>query len=154
MYKYIGLMILGLMVGQAQAACDGGTWVTSNTTATRSECSLKNGAVCNGKTFCRSNARKLNWWSAMAWCKKNGMQLASLESLCPETDIGVQCENGWGRWGATWTRTTTSSTTAIMVHPNYLRPQVGSRSTADAGHAENGWLRAMCEEISAANTTE
>ena len=42
----------------------------------------------NGHTYCRSSTG-MTWWAAIAWCKKQGRELASMDQLC----------NDWG--GAT-----------------------------------------------------
>ena len=63
-----------------KAGCESvqGTWVTANS-ATDSGCDANH---CNGLSFCR-NSQKLNWFSALTWCKSIGHQLADLETACP-----------------------------------------------------------------------
>ncbi len=152
--KYITLIMMGLTLAtQTQAACNGGTTVDAHTTASNASCANKNGTVCNGETFCVSN-NAMNWWSAMAWCKANGMQLASVESLCPATGKSGNgdevCQNLTGRLdvGNLWTRTILDEKRALQVAKGYDKIYSGDRSG-------DGWgaygLYAACEEISSSN---
>ena len=91
MKKYIGLLILSMLSMYAyagttitwnQAGCEsvGGVWVKANSaTDTDKGC---DSAHCNAKEFCRS-PKKMNWWSAFAWCESIGAKLVDLESACP-----------------------------------------------------------------------
>ena len=68
--KLFILSLIGLISATAAyAACNGGTEVT-NTAST---------------TFCKSNVY-MNWWSAAAWCKENGLHLATMYEMCPNWD--------------------------------------------------------------------
>ena len=73
---FLMCLISALSITSAYAKCDGGEEVTNTA----------------GTTFCKSNVT-MNWWSAAAWCKANGMQLASMYELCPSWDgnSGVDC---------------------------------------------------------------
>ena len=74
MYKYTGLMLMGLMISTQAFA----TWDDNN-------CTNRGGVISTGRisgTFCRST-KKMNWWSANVWCQKHGGRLASLKSACP-----------------------------------------------------------------------
>ena len=35
----------------------------------------------NGHTYCRSSTG-MTWWAAIAWCKKQGRELGSMDQLC------------------------------------------------------------------------
>ena len=37
--------------------------------------------VENNHTYCRSSTG-MTWWAAIAWCKKQGRELASMDQLC------------------------------------------------------------------------
>ena len=64
---------IGLIsITSAYAKCDGGTEVTNSV----------------GTAFCQSSMY-LNWWSAAAWCKANGRQLATMYEMCPSWDGNV-----------------------------------------------------------------
>ncbi|MBQ3696161.1 MAG: hypothetical protein II938_04270 [Alphaproteobacteria bacterium] len=62
LFVLIGLT-LAMSSTSAYAGCTGGT--TFNTTI-------------NSLTLCKSTA-SMNWWSAFAWCKANGMHLATFQ---------------------------------------------------------------------------
>ena len=143
--KYITLMVIGLVVvAQAQAACNGGTWVTSRK-ATDSGCTA---STCNEKTFCVSDSG-MNWWSAMAWCKANGMQLASFDSVCPETVRSGTCQN-WNGKGQVWLRTFSSGDTAWLLRP-LLSYKVYEWLRANR-HMDSTDVYAICEEITTSST--
>ena len=64
------MCVIGLLsITSAYAKCDGGTEITNSA----------------GTTFCRSNVR-MNWWSAAAWCRANGLHLATMYEMCPSWD--------------------------------------------------------------------
>ena len=68
--KILFLCLIGtLSITSAYAKCDGGTEVTNTA----------------GTTFCKSNV-SMNWWSAAAWCKANGLHLATMYEMCPSWD--------------------------------------------------------------------
>ena len=68
--KLFILTLIGLISAtSAYAKCDGGTEVTNTA----------------GTTFCKSNV-PMNWWSAAAWCKENGLHLATMYEMCPSWD--------------------------------------------------------------------
>ena len=91
--KLFILTLIGLISSaSAYAKCDGGTEITNTA----------------GTTFCKSNVG-LNWWSAAAWCKENGLHLATMYEMCPSWDGNKgsgKCPelsgkgNNWG-WSAT-----------------------------------------------------
>jgi len=67
--KLFLICLIGLIfVSSANAACEGGSQITT----------------ASG-TFCRSNVT-MNWWSASAWCKENGLHLATMYEMCPSWD--------------------------------------------------------------------
>ena len=70
MKKILFASLIGVIsITSAYAKCDGGTEVTNTA----------------GTTFCKSNVA-LNWWSAAAWCKENGLHLATMYEMCPSWD--------------------------------------------------------------------
>ena len=144
--KYIALMILGLMMTtQVQASCNGGTLVTSRKTID-SGCTA---TTCNEKTFCVSQ-NAMNWWSAMAWCKANGLQLASVESLCPGVQLGTDaCPNWKGLVGNSWTRSVCNGDGTWIASF-----RGGGTSCEGMRHASDyfGLLYAVCEEITTSST--
>lgn len=151
--KYITLVLIGFSVTTpCWADCDGGYWKRANTGSTSINTCTE--ATCNGRRFCISN-QTMNWWSAMAWCKANGMQLVSDTSICPGTAYNARCANwrhidgetgsGGGNSGlSVWTRVPQTTMTARVIFG--LDANLGSR-----GYAEDGILRAACEEISSSN---
>ena len=92
MKKYIGLVLIGLMIsGNACAyttcVAVGGTEIsTTNRSADAQAVCNQYPERCNNKTFCLSK-EKMNWWTAQTWCKSIGGSLASAESVCPSTDL-------------------------------------------------------------------
>ena len=65
--KLFLISLIGLICAtSAYAACEGGTMVGG---------------------FCKSNVQ-MNWRSAAAWCKANGLQLATMYEMCPSWDGG------------------------------------------------------------------
>ena len=68
--KLFILTLIGLISATSSyAACNGGTEITNTA----------------GTTFCKSNV-EMNWWSAAAWCKENGLHLATMYEMCPTWD--------------------------------------------------------------------
>ena len=68
--KLLLVCIIGLLsITSAYAKCDGGTEITNTA----------------GTTFCKSNVL-MNWWSASAWCRANGLHLATMYEMCPSWD--------------------------------------------------------------------
>ena len=136
--KYVSLILCCFMLANtAFAACNGGKLVTAHTSASNSRCGT---TKCNGKTFCVSD-NVMNWWSAMAWCRANGMQLVSFDNLCPNTEKkDGSCENWRDKAGCAWTRTTTSSGASMYIRGDgYCTPW--SRNYTDAW----GGIHAVCE---------
>ena len=71
--KLFILTFIGLISAtSAYSKCEGGTEITNTT----------------GTTFCKSNVG-MNWWSAAAWCKANGLQLATMYEMCPNWDGNI-----------------------------------------------------------------
>ena len=134
--KYVGLITYLIIATQSWATCNGGTFIASRK-ATDSGC---NSTICNEKTLCVSD-NGMNWWSAMVWCKANGMQLVDFDNLCPKTEkTGATCQN-WRERVGIWTRTTTSSSSALVVRN-------GDAWVFPCGRAaRNQWgdLHAACE---------
>ena len=101
--KLFILSLIGLISAtSAYAACNGGTEVTNTA----------------GTTFCKSNVT-MNWWSAAAWCKENGLHLATMYEMCPTWDGnegGGKCPelNGKGS-GYAWSATASGSGRAFIV---------------------------------------
>ena len=106
MKKKLFLMCLvGLLsVSSAYAACEGGIEVTNTV----------------GTTFCKSNVT-MNWWSAFAWCRANGMSLATMYEMCPSWNgIGDAASCPELRLAppnspSVWSATTDGSTYAFAV---------------------------------------
>jgi len=105
MKKLLLSTLIGLIsITSAYAACDGGTEI-SNTA---------------GTTFCKSNV-KMNWWTAAAWYKANGMRLATMYEMCPSWNgIGAaaSCPELWlelPNSPSVWSATTDGSTYAFAV---------------------------------------
>jgi len=102
--KLFILTLIGLISSaSAYAACNGGTEVTNTA----------------GTTFCKSNVT-MNWWSAAAWCKANGLQLATMYEMCPNWDGNTGSDkcpelNGKGR-GYAWSATASGSESAFYVN--------------------------------------
>lgn len=101
--KLLLMCLVGLMSAiPTYAACNGGTQVTGTS-----------------GTFCKSNV-KLNWWSASAWCKANGLRLATVYEVCPSWDgtEGGECsEMSNYNDGYAWTATAFGSTHAFRLNP-------------------------------------
>ena len=101
--KLFILTLIGLISAtSAYAKCEGGTEVTNTA----------------GTTFCKSNVL-MNWWSAAAWCKANGLQLATMYEMCPNWDGNTgsgKCPelNGKGS-GYAWSATASGSEYAFGV---------------------------------------
>ena len=123
--KLFILTLIGLISAtSAYAKCDGGTEITNTA----------------GTTFCKSNVT-MNWWSAAAWCKANGLQLATMYEMCPTWDGNTgrgKCPelNGTGSVYA-WSATASGSEYAFYVdlsdgyvNPNYLYTRTTSSTYA------------------------
>ena len=101
--KLFILTLIGLISATSSyAACNGGTEITNTA----------------GTTFCKSNV-EMNWWSAAAWCKENGLQLATMYEMCPSWDGNTgsgKCPelNGKGS-GYAWSATASGSEYAFDV---------------------------------------
>ena len=130
--KYISFVMLGMMVSSSVMAydsCVGGTEIMAN-----SSCIVDGVEYCNGRTFCKSNA-KLYWWTAVLWCRANGGTLVSPESACPNTIDGQYCRNlGSSNW--IWTNKLAANGNAYGIDGGgYWRPL----SRIDPNH------QALCE---------
>ncbi|MBP5344389.1 MAG: hypothetical protein J6Y85_04910, partial [Alphaproteobacteria bacterium] len=66
----------------------GGTWITAHS-ATDEGCDA---AHCNGLNFCRS-AQKMNFFSALIWCKSIGHKLVDIDTACPNSISSQKCQN-------------------------------------------------------------
>ena len=106
MKKKLFLMCLvGLLsVSSAYAACEGGTEVTNTV----------------GTTFCKSNVG-MNWWSAAAWCRANGMSLATMYEMCPSWDgnTGEKCPELTSIRDI-WSATASGTENAFVVDGGYV----------------------------------
>lgn len=127
MKKKLFLMCLvGLLsVSSAYAACEGGTEVTNTV----------------GTTFCKSKVG-MNWWSAAAWCRANGMSLATMYEMCPSWDgnTGVgKCPELSGNGGYAWSATAKESERAFRVY--FLDKEV---STFDKRNSSADYNYAFC----------
>ena len=98
--KLFLISLIGLICAtSAYAACEGGTMVGG---------------------FCKSNVQ-MNWWSAAAWCKANGLQLASMYEMCPSWDgqsgLSGMCSELNGKdSGYAWSATACDSSNAFAVN--------------------------------------
>lgn len=75
------------------------------------------GAV-NNHTYCRSSTG-MTWWAAIAWCKKQGRELASMDQLCnwggiTGADACLNMKVGTGLWG--WSANPSGSSYAFTVN--------------------------------------
>ena len=102
--KLFILTLIGLICAtSAYAKCEGGTEITNTA----------------GTTFCKSNVT-MNWWSAAAWCKENGLHLATMYEMCPTWDGNTgdgKCPelNGKGS-DRVWSATASGSERAFTVN--------------------------------------
>ncbi len=97
-------------------------------------CSSAWGASCTHgypkDDFCFSEV-KLNWWSAHAWCKAQGMQLAKIYEACPKWKGGSNaCPQTYDvsfntSTVRTWTATANGDNKAYMIS----NPKTGSVSS-------------------------
>ena len=105
MKKILFASLIGVIsITSAYAKCDGGTEVTNTA----------------GTTFCKSN-RDINWWSAAAWCKENGLHLATMYEMCPNWNGNTgsgKCPELKGIAAASfvWSATASGSNNAFGVH--------------------------------------
>jgi len=101
--KLFILSLIGLISAtSAYAKCEGGTEVTNTA----------------GTTFCKSNVT-MNWWASAAWCKANGLQLATMYEMCPNWDGNIgssKCPELNGKGSAyVWSATASRSESAFSV---------------------------------------
>ena len=124
MKKKLFLMcVIGLLsITSAYAKCDGGTEITNTA----------------GTTFCKSNVG-MNWWTAAAWCRANGLRLATMYEMCPSWDGNTgdgKCPelNGKdsGGSGYAWSATANGSEYAFIV--NLSGGHVYNHYGRDYGH--------------------
>lgn len=85
MKKYIGLMIVILLSTHKVSANYCANGFGNSFTA------------INGQTYCYSRT-SMNWWSALAWCHANGMEIVHPDKDCICTghegcEIGLDCSN-------------------------------------------------------------
>jgi len=139
MKKFLGALFLSVTLAKSafavttipwtKAGCESvnGTWVTAYNQSDTG-CDANH---CNGMNFCRSNVR-LNWWSALIWCKSIGRQLADLETACPHAiSSGTICKNLYGRVGVDfWMSTPASSTTAYIAGMSGRDPKPWGRENS------------------------
>ena len=133
MKKKLFLMcLIGLLsITSAYAKCDGGREVKNSV----------------GTTFCLSNV-DMNWWSAAAWCRANGLHLATMYEMCPSWD-GNQ---GYGKCselnGAidhqfTWAWSATANGSAYAFTVNLSSAWVMA-ATHDYNRTSDGYNYAFC----------
>ena len=140
MLRMTALLCTFILALPAWASCDGGTWITA----------------IDGKSFCKSDTA-MNWWSAMTWCRQNDMQLASVTSLCPSSNIteGEGCPNMGDEHTAYfgWTRSLCSDGKSWAIGATiHMRPAIycGDRTATKVGY-KSQYQSALCEEIPAAS---
>ena len=95
-----------------KAGCESvkGTWITAHS-PDDDGCDA---AHCNGMNFCRGPTR-VNWWSALIWCKSIGRELASIEDACPNgLSSGNTCVNIGSSW--IWTSTPSGNKAAYVPY--------------------------------------
>ena len=101
MKKILLVMALSMVLPSvALAACEGGEEITGK----------------NGQKYCVSN-QTMNWWSAFAWCKANGLHLATLDEACNNQAWSSGCPNinvGINKWA--WTAIASGDSAAYYVH--------------------------------------
>ena len=131
MNKILGILFLSLVIStSAQAVttipwtkegCESvkGAWITAHS-ASDDGCDATH---CTGQNFCKSNA-KMNWFSAMIWCKSIGRELADIETACPlGLSSGTTCANLKGYCGANsdacWTSSPCGQKSARQVESRY-----------------------------------
>ncbi|MBP5343717.1 MAG: hypothetical protein J6Y85_01390, partial [Alphaproteobacteria bacterium] len=117
----------------------GGTWITAHS-ATDEGCDA---AHCNGLNFCRS-AQKMNFFSALIWCKSIGHKLTDVETVCPNgLASGQTCANA-NNFGNVWTDMPSPSNSNRMV---YLSGKNQLMLNHDSGNRNNSAsLNAICKE--------
>jgi len=119
--------LIGLMFSTSvYAKCEGGTEITNTV----------------GTTFCKSNV-KMNWWSAFAWCKANGLHLATMYEMCPSWNGNKgsgKCPelNGAGTGGDVWSSTAYDIDSAFVVSDGYVR------NSTEGGFYRNSGYFAFC----------
>ena len=119
--KLFLISLIGLICAtSAYAACEGGTMVGG---------------------FCKSNVQ-MNWWSAAAWCKANGLQLATMYEMCPNWDGNTgsgKCPELKGKGsGYAWSATVSGNEYVFVVCPS-----LGRVTSAYRNNAHNG-IYAFC----------
>ena len=102
-----------------------GTWITAHL-PTDDGCDA---AHCNGMNFCRSS-QKMNWWSALIWCKSIGRELTDIETACPKAISSSSiCQNLYGPNKTDfWTTTPASSDMTYKLGNSGREIQAFSRS--------------------------
>ena len=126
------VMLLALSFAQpasAYTSCVGGTIITRNEYGSAPEgvectpdtCPV-HGTNETAKTFCLSDQRMGNWWSAFTWCKSNGGTLASFFEMCPRTptDGTSPCSALQGKsdniWFGVWSSLGAGTSRAYFVY--------------------------------------
>ena len=107
-----------------------GTWITAHS-PDESGCDANH---CNGRNFCRSNV-KMNWWSALIWCKSIGRELASIEDACPNSISTLTCANLKGRMIREWTTTFDTKGGICLVHNDRMYIGLDSPTGPSGEHA-------------------
>ena len=114
-------------------------------------------AFSDGTITVVKSADAMNWWSAMTWCRQNDMQLASVTSLCPSSNIteGEGCPNMGDEHTAYfgWTRSLCSDGKSWAIGATiHMRPAIycGDRTATKVGY-KSQYQSALCEEIPAAS---
>ena len=77
----------------------------------------------------------MNWWSSLAWCKANGMHLATMYELCPSWDGTTGSNKCSGvTSGMVWTATASEDYQAYCVGGSYVHSSC-HRNTEDESAA-------------------
>ena len=160
MKKNIFLLALGLTFATAahaettiewtEAGCQsvGGTWITAHN-ATDEGCDA---AHCNSLNFCRSD-QKMNFFSALIWCKSIGRNLVSFANLCPGIPSGWNSATGACANAKGIDSTTVWTTLPVDASHSYYvilsSGAVGSPSSqTNSSHSRRDYAsesRALCE---------
>ena len=96
----------------------------------------------NDHTYCLSK-QSMNWWSAFAWCKANGLHLATMYEMCPSWNGNKgsgKCPelNGAGTGGDVWSSTAYDIDSAFVVSDGYVR------NSTEGGFYRNSGYFAFC----------
>ena len=160
MKKNIFLLALGLtfatmahaetIIEWTKAGCQsvGGTWITAHN-ASDEGCDA---AHCNSLNFCQS-PQKMNFFSALIWCKSIGRNMVSFANLCPGIPSGWNSATGACANAKGIDSTTVWTTLPVDASHSYYvilsSGAVGSPSSqTNSSHSRRDYAsesRALCE---------